>query len=68
MLVMIGLETMVYVYEVRWMVRFGVVYAMLGDVVLFNLVLSVSNFYTKYVFIPLEFTPCFDIKMLYICV
>ena len=56
MLVMIGLETMVYVYEVRWMVRFGVVYAMLGDVVLFNLVLSVSNFYTKYVFIPLEFT------------
>ncbi|GJV24846.1 ABC transporter C family member 2 isoform X1 [Tanacetum coccineum] len=54
MLVMIGLETMVYVCEVRWFVRFGVIYALLGDAVLFNLVLSVSNFYTKdvlYIFI-----------------
>nr|XP_043620654.1 ABC transporter C family member 2-like [Erigeron canadensis] len=47
MLVMIGLETIVYVCEVRWLVRFGVVYALLGDAVLFNLVLSVSNFYTR---------------------
>ncbi|KAF5764677.1 putative ABC-type xenobiotic transporter [Helianthus annuus] len=49
MLIMIGLETMVYVYEVRWFVRFGVVYALLGDAVLFNLVLSVSKYYTRYV-------------------
>ncbi|XP_076949695.1 ABC transporter C family member 2-like [Bidens hawaiensis] len=47
MLIMIGLETMVYVYEVRWFVRFGVVYALLGDAVLFNLVLSVSKYYTR---------------------
>ncbi|KAJ0927376.1 putative ABC-type xenobiotic transporter [Helianthus annuus] len=49
MLVMTGLETMVYVYEVRWFVRFGVVYALLGDAVLLNLVLSVSKYYTRYV-------------------
>ncbi|GKA84558.1 ABC transporter C family member 2 isoform X1, partial [Tanacetum coccineum] len=54
MLVMIGLETMVYVCEVRWFVRFAVIYTLLGDAVLFNLVLSVSKFYTKdvlYIFI-----------------
>ncbi|KAI7751096.1 hypothetical protein M8C21_020501 [Ambrosia artemisiifolia] len=49
MLVMTGLETTVYVYEVRWFVRFGVAYALLGDVVLLNLVLSVSKYYTTYV-------------------
>ncbi|KAL8228774.1 hypothetical protein R6Q57_013674 [Mikania cordata] len=49
MLIMIGLETMVYVYEIRWFVRFGVIYALLGDAVLFNLVLSVSKYYTRYV-------------------
>ncbi|KAJ0761743.1 putative ABC-type xenobiotic transporter [Helianthus annuus] len=49
MLVMTGLETMVYVYEVRWFVRFGVVYALLGDAVMLNLVLSVSKYYTRYV-------------------
>ncbi|KAL8236017.1 hypothetical protein R6Q59_017098 [Mikania micrantha] len=48
MLVMIGLETTIYVYEVRWFVRFGVAYALLGDAVLLNLVLSVSKFYTSY--------------------
>ncbi|XP_076899720.1 ABC transporter C family member 2-like [Bidens hawaiensis] len=47
MLIMIGLETMVYVYEVRWFVRFSVVYALLGDAVLFNLVLSVSKHYSR---------------------
>ncbi|KAK9055990.1 hypothetical protein SSX86_027077 [Deinandra increscens subsp. villosa] len=47
-LAMICLETMVYVYEVRWFVRFGVVYALLGDAVLLNLVLSVSKYYTRY--------------------
>lgn len=47
MLVMIFLETKVYVCEVRWFVRFGVIYALLGDAVLVNLVLSVSSYYTR---------------------
>ncbi|KAJ9565724.1 hypothetical protein OSB04_001690 [Centaurea solstitialis] len=47
--VVIGLETIVYVCEVRWFVRFGVLYVLLGDAVLFNLVLSVSTFYSSYV-------------------
>ncbi|RAL50240.1 hypothetical protein DM860_007914 [Cuscuta australis] len=45
MLVMIGLETKVYIYELRWFVRFGVIYALVGDAVMFNLVLSVKEFY-----------------------
>ncbi|KAJ0927366.1 putative ABC-type xenobiotic transporter [Helianthus annuus] len=49
MLVMIGLETTVYVYEVRWFVRFSAAYALLGNAVLLNLVLSVSKYYTRYV-------------------
>ncbi|KVH87904.1 AAA+ ATPase domain-containing protein [Cynara cardunculus var. scolymus] len=49
MFVVIGLETMVYVCEVRWFVRFGVLYVLLGDAVLFNLVLSVSSYYSRYV-------------------
>lgn len=49
MFVVIGLETMVYVCEVRWFVRFGVLYALLGDAVLVNLVLSVSSYYSRYV-------------------
>lgn len=50
MLVVVGLETIVYVYEVRWFVRFAVVYALLGDAVVLNLVLSVSKHYTRFVF------------------
>lgn len=68
MLVMIGLETNVYVCEARWIVRFGVVYALVGDAVLFNLVLSVSNYYTRFVFIPFIITLPFSIKTIYTCV
>ncbi|MFS8016082.1 putative ABC-type xenobiotic transporter [Helianthus anomalus] len=49
MLTMISLETTVYVYEVRWFVRFSLIYALLGDAVVFGLVLSVSKYYTRYV-------------------
>ncbi|KAJ4703013.1 ABC transporter C family member 2-like [Melia azedarach] len=45
MLVMIGLETKVYIREFRWFVRFGVIYTLVGDAVLVNLILSVRNFY-----------------------
>ncbi|KAH6830702.1 multidrug resistance-associated protein 2 [Perilla frutescens var. hirtella] len=45
MLVMIGLETRVYVRESRWAVRFGVIYALVGDAVMLNLALSVKDYY-----------------------
>ncbi|KAL2944295.1 ABC transporter C family member 12 [Bienertia sinuspersici] len=45
MLVMVGIETKVYVREFRWFVRFGVVYALVGDAVMLNLVLSVKEQY-----------------------
>ena len=46
MLVMIGLETKVYIREVRWFVRFGVIYALVGDAVMLNLVLTLRDFYS----------------------
>ncbi|XP_057763903.1 ABC transporter C family member 2-like [Salvia miltiorrhiza] len=45
MLVMIGLETKVYIRESRWAVRFGVLYALVGDSVMLNLALSVKEYY-----------------------
>ncbi|KAG6416777.1 hypothetical protein SASPL_124215 [Salvia splendens] len=44
-LLMIGLETKVYIRESRWAVRFGVIYALVGDAVMLNLVLSVKEYY-----------------------
>lgn len=49
MLVMIGIETKVYICEVRWFVRFGVVYALVGDAVMLNLILSVKDLYDRFV-------------------
>ncbi|PQQ21209.1 ABC transporter C family member 12 isoform X2 [Prunus yedoensis var. nudiflora] len=42
MLIMIGLETRIYIREFRWYVRFGVIYVLVGDAVVLNLVLSVT--------------------------
>lgn len=50
MLVMIGLETKVYIRESRWAVRFGVIYALVGDAVVMNLALSVQEYYDWLVF------------------
>ncbi|XP_050221778.1 ABC transporter C family member 2-like [Mercurialis annua] len=47
MLVMVAVETKVYVREFRWFVRFGVIYNLVGDAVMFNLVLSVKEFYNS---------------------
>ncbi|POO04135.1 hypothetical protein TorRG33x02_004390 [Trema orientale] len=47
MLVMIGLETKVYIYEFRWFVRFGVIYALVGDTVMLNLILPLKDFYSS---------------------
>ncbi|KAJ0240059.1 ABC transporter C family member 2 [Hirschfeldia incana] len=48
-MVMIFMETKIYIHELRWYVRFAVIYALVGDMVLLNLVLSVKEFYTSYV-------------------
>nr|QWN59129.1 ATP-binding cassette C transporter [Rehmannia glutinosa] len=50
MLVLIGLETKVYIRESRWSVRFGVIYALVGDAVMMNLALSVRDYYDRTVF------------------
>ncbi|XP_028090867.1 ABC transporter C family member 12-like isoform X4 [Camellia sinensis] len=46
MLVMLGIETGIYIREFRWYVRFGVAYVLVGDAVMLNLILSVTDFYT----------------------
>ncbi|XP_019430887.1 PREDICTED: ABC transporter C family member 2-like isoform X2 [Lupinus angustifolius] len=47
MLVLIGVETRVYIHEFRWFIRFAVIYSIVGDVVLFNLIISVKEFYSR---------------------
>ncbi|GKV52727.1 hypothetical protein SLEP1_g59297 [Rubroshorea leprosula] len=44
LLVMIGVETKVYIHESRWVVRFSLVYALVGDAVMLNLIFSVKEF------------------------
>ncbi|XP_028107040.1 electron transfer flavoprotein-ubiquinone oxidoreductase, mitochondrial-like [Camellia sinensis] len=46
MLVMLGIETRIYIREFRWYVRFGAAYVLVGDAVMLNLILSVTDFYT----------------------
>ncbi|KAG4114411.1 hypothetical protein ERO13_D12G044900v2 [Gossypium hirsutum] len=45
---MIGLETKSYIREFRWYVRFGVVYVLVGDAVLLNLILPVKDLHNSY--------------------
>ncbi|KAF7840257.1 ABC transporter C family member 2-like [Senna tora] len=47
MLVLIGVETKVYINEFRWFVRFGVIYTLVGDAVMFNLIFSAKEFYSR---------------------
>ncbi|KAK7331399.1 hypothetical protein VNO77_25623 [Canavalia gladiata] len=47
MLILIGIETKVYICEFRWFVRFGLIYAIVGDAVMFNLIFSVKEFYSS---------------------
>ncbi|KAI3852205.1 hypothetical protein MKX03_012277, partial [Papaver bracteatum] len=44
MLVMLVLETKVYIREFRWYVRFGIIYVLVADAVMLNLVLSVKEY------------------------
>ncbi|PIA25107.1 hypothetical protein AQUCO_12500017v1 [Aquilegia coerulea] len=50
MLIMIGVETKIYINELRWYVRFGVIYVLVGEAVLFNLVLSVKEYFNRSIF------------------
>uniref|UniRef100_A0A5B6ZCD8 ABC-type xenobiotic transporter n=1 Tax=Davidia involucrata TaxID=16924 RepID=A0A5B6ZCD8_DAVIN len=47
MLIMIGVETKIYIREFRWYVRFGVIYVLVGDAVMLNLILSAKDFYPR---------------------
>lgn len=47
-LVMIGFETKVYIREFRWAVRFGLIYSLIGDAVMLNIVISMRDFYARY--------------------
>ncbi|KAG8474416.1 hypothetical protein CXB51_033997 [Gossypium anomalum] len=49
-LIMIGLETKSYIREFRWYVRFGVVYVLVGDAVLLNLIPPVKDLHNSYAF------------------
>ncbi|WOK94771.1 ABC transporter C family member 2 [Canna indica] len=49
-LVMIGLETKIYICEFRWYIRFVVVYVLVGEISMYNLVLSVREYYDKSIF------------------
>ncbi|TYH94552.1 hypothetical protein ES332_A12G048800v1 [Gossypium tomentosum] len=47
-LIMIRLETKSYICEFRWYVRFGIVYVLLGNVVLLNLILPLKDLFRSY--------------------
>ncbi|KAK7303090.1 hypothetical protein RJT34_13989 [Clitoria ternatea] len=47
MLILTGIETKVYISEFRWFVRFGLIYAMVGDAVMFNLIISAKELYSS---------------------
>ncbi|XP_049415408.1 ABC transporter C family member 2-like [Solanum stenotomum] len=46
-LVMTVVETKVYIREARWSVRFAVIYCLVGDVVMLNLILTVREYYIE---------------------
>lgn len=47
MLVMISVETKIYIQELRWYVRFGVIYLVVGDVVMLGHILSMKDIYSR---------------------
>ncbi|ERM99159.1 ABC transporter C family member 2 [Amborella trichopoda] len=50
MLTMIGIETKVYIYELRWYVRFAVVYVLIGQVVMLDLILPFKEYCSQLAF------------------
>lgn len=51
LLVMIGLETKIYIYELRWYVRFGIIYLLIGEAVKLNLLFPMREYYNRSVFL-----------------
>ncbi|KAI4297480.1 hypothetical protein L6164_037369 [Bauhinia variegata] len=47
MVILILVETKVYIRQFRWFVRFGVIYVLVGDLVRFSLMLSVRDFLSR---------------------
>ncbi|XP_060198228.1 ABC transporter C family member 12-like isoform X5 [Lycium barbarum] len=41
-------ETKVYIKEFRWYVRFGVIYVLVGELVVLNFILSMQSFYSRF--------------------
>ncbi|XP_008775219.2 ABC transporter C family member 2-like [Phoenix dactylifera] len=50
MFIMIGVETKIYIHKFRWYVRFAVIYVLIGEISMFNLVLSVREYYDRSIF------------------
>jgi ATP-binding cassette, subfamily C (CFTR/MRP), member 1 len=50
MIILILLETKIYIRQFRWLVRFGVIYVLVGDIVMLELVLSVKDYSSRLVF------------------
>ncbi|EEF35769.1 ABC transporter C family member 12 [Ricinus communis] len=48
MLIMIGLETKVYIRQFRWYVRFGVIYVLVGEAAMLNTILSMTAYYNRF--------------------
>ncbi|OMO75049.1 hypothetical protein CCACVL1_16349 [Corchorus capsularis] len=58
-LIMIVLETKIYIREFRWYVRFAVVYVLVGDAVLLNVILQVKDLYSSYaVYLSISMVIC----------
>ncbi|XP_047940588.1 ABC transporter C family member 12-like [Salvia hispanica] len=58
MVVMLLVETRIYIKEFRWYIRFGFMYVLVGDAVIFNFIFPLREFYTKsilYLFISSVF-------------
>ncbi|KAF5944081.1 hypothetical protein HYC85_018158 [Camellia sinensis] len=47
MVVMLGVETKVYISKFRWYIGFGVIYALVGGIVMLSLILPVKEFYSR---------------------
>jgi len=50
MITLILLETKVYIRKFRWLVRCGVMYVLVGDIVVLNLLLSVKDYCSRLAF------------------
>ncbi|KAK4493263.1 hypothetical protein RD792_017860 [Penstemon davidsonii] len=46
-ILMLLVETKMYVKEFRWYIRFGILYVLVGDAVIFNLILPLKDFYVR---------------------